>query len=169
MGLKLKFAAFFLTFGLSSTLAQAQEKPLSSAESVTGKINGTNITIDYGSPSVRGREIWGKLVPLDEVWRAGANNATTFTTDKDIMVEGMKLPAGKYGFFVIPNAKESTIIFNKIPNQWGAYKYEESKDQLRVKVKPEVSATSKEKLEYTINKDNVTLSWEKWNIPIKIK
>ena len=147
----------------------AQAKPASSKEVATGKINGANITINYSSPSVKAREIWGGLVPFNEVWRAGANEATTFETTKDIMVEGSKLPAGKYSFFVIPSAKECIIIFNKEAKQWGSGKYNEKEDQLRVKVKPQVAKSSAEKLVYTIAKNKMTLSWEKWNIPVMIK
>ena len=147
----------------------AQAKPASSKEVATGKINGADITINYSSPSVKAREIWGRLVPFNEVWRAGANEATTFETTKDIMVEGSKLPAGKYSFFVIPSAKECIIIFNKEAKQWGSGKYNEKEDQLRVKVKPQVPKSSAEKLVYTIAKNKMTLSWEKWNIPVMIK
>lgn len=149
--------------------ATAQEKPKSPPETVTGKINGATITINYGSPSVRARKIWGELVPFDKVWRAGANDATTFETDKDLTIEGAKLPAGKYSFFVIPNEKESVIIFNKEAKQWGAYKYDEKKDQLRVKVNPKKASSSVEKLVYVINSNDVVLSWDNWNIGFKVK
>lgn len=150
-------------------LIAAQGKPTSSKEVATGKINDATITINYGSPSVNGREIWGALVPFNQVWRAGANDATTFETDKEVTVEGTKLPAGKYSFFVIPNEKECIIIFNKEAKQWGAYKYKVKEDQLRVSVKPQVAKVSVEKLVYSINQKNVVLSWGKWNIPISIK
>jgi hypothetical protein len=159
----LTFALLFINF------LNAQEKPTSTKEVVSGKINGATITINYGSPSVRAREIWDKLVPFNEVWRAGANDATTFETDKELTVEGSKLPAGKYSFFIIPNDKECIVIFNKEAKQWGAYKYKEKEDQLRVTVKQKVADTMAEKLVYTINKDNIVLSWEKWNIPISVK
>ena len=96
----------------------AQDKLASSAEVATGNINGATITVKYGSPSVKARQIWGALVPFNQVWRAGANEATTFETDKDLMIEGSKLPAGKYSFFVIPNDKECIVIFNKVAKQW---------------------------------------------------
>jgi hypothetical protein len=168
MNLKRKIGILFIALGITA-MANAQDKPLSPPETASGTVNGTHIVINYSSPSVKGREIWGALVPFNEVWRAGANNATVFTIDKDLMVENTKLPAGKYAFFVIPNKDECTIIFNKVAEQWGAYKYEESKDQLRIKVKPEMSAASTEKLVYTISNGKVTLSWEKWNIPIRVK
>ncbi|MBY8962048.1 DUF2911 domain-containing protein [Flavobacterium sp. D11R37] len=146
-----------------------EKKPASPAEKATGTINGSTITINYSSPSVKGREIWGALVPYGKVWRAGANDATTFTTTKDIMVEGKKLPAGTYSFFVIPEKDAATIIFNKEAKQWGAYKYDESKDKIRVKVKPKKSATMNERLVYKVNNNNITLSWENWDIPVMIK
>jgi hypothetical protein len=162
--LHLLFVAFFM-----ATFVNAQDKPLSPPKIEIGKINGATISINYGSPSVKGREIWGKLVPFNKVWRAGANDATTFETDKELIIEGSKLPAGKYSFFVIPNEKDCVIIFNKEAKQWGAYKYNEKEDQLRVTVKQEITDSSTEQLVYTINKNNIVLSWEKWNIPISVK
>jgi hypothetical protein len=147
----------------------AQDKPTSTKEVVTGKINGATITINYGSPSVKGREIWGKLVPFNQVWRAGANDATTFETDKEVTIEGSKLPAGKYSFFVIPNEKECVIIFNKEAKQWGAYKYKEKEDQFRVTVKQKVAKTKAEKLVYVIEKNTVSLNWDNWTIPFSVK
>ncbi|WP_035672537.1 DUF2911 domain-containing protein [Flavobacterium sp. 83] len=159
----------FLTFALLFiNFLNAQEKA-SPAAVATGKINDATISINYSSPSVKGRQIWGGLVPFNEVWRAGANEATTFETDKDLTIEGAKLPAGKYSFFVIPNEKECIIIFNKEPKQWGAYKYNAKQDQLRVTVKQIAASTIAEKLVYSINKDTIVLSWENWNIPFSVK
>jgi hypothetical protein len=163
---KISFLALALLF---INFLNAQEKPTSTKEMVSGKINGATITINYGSPSVRAREIWGKLVPFNQVWRAGANDATTFETDKDLTIEGSKLPAGKYSFFVIPNEKECVIIFNKEAKQWGAYKYDEKQDQLRVTVKQKVAKSKAEKLVYAIDKNTVSLSWDNWTIPFSVK
>ena len=160
----LLLVAFLITNSIN-----AQEKPTSTKEVVSGKINGATITINYGSPSVRAREIWGKLVPFNQVWRAGANDATTFETDKELTVEGSKLPAGKYSFFIIPNDKQCTIIFNKESKQWGAYKYKEKEDQLRVTVKQKVAKSKAEKLIYSINNNSISLSWDNWIIPISVK
>ncbi|NDI99105.1 DUF2911 domain-containing protein [Flavobacterium sp. LaA7.5] len=165
----LKKIALFIVMLSVTGIASAQGKKASPAETATGKINGANITIEYSSPSVKGREIWGELVPYGKVWRAGANDATTFTTDKPLMIEGKELPAGTYSFFVIPEKESATVIFNKEAKQWGAYKYDEGKDQLRVKVTPKKSTKMNERLVYSINKNNVTLSWENWDIPIMAK
>jgi hypothetical protein len=162
---KIPFFAFALLF---VNFLNAQEKA-SPAAVATGKINGATITINYSSPSVKGRQIWGALVPFNEVWRAGANEATTFETDKDLTIEGSKLPAGKYSFFVIPKEKECVIIFNKEAKQWGAFKYKDKEDQLRVTVKQEKANATAQKLVYTINKNSIVLSWENWNIPIAVK
>ena len=163
---KIHFSLFTL---LIVNFMAAQGKPSSSKEVATGKINGATITINYGSPSVNGREIWGALVPFNQVWRAGANDATTFETDKELTVEGSKLPAGKYSFFIIPNDKECVIIFNKEAKQWGAYKYKEKEDQLRVTVKQKVAKEKTEKLVYTIDKNTIALSWDNWTIPFSVK
>ena len=152
-----------------SVFVTAQNKPASPATIASGTINGATISINYGSPSVKGRVIWGELVPFNKIWRAGANDATTFETDKDLTIEGSKLPAGKYSFFVIPNEKECVIIFNKEAKQWGAYKYKEKDDQLRVTVKQKLADTSVESLTYSIEKNSILLSWEKWQIPISVK
>lgn len=168
MGLQKKIHLFLIVL-LTTTFVNAQDKPASPATVATGKINGATVNINYSSPSVKGRKIWGELVPFNKVWRAGANEATTFETDKDLMIEGSKLPAGKYSFFVIPNEKECVIIFNKEAKQWGAYKYKEKDDQLRVTVKQKITDSNAENLVYTINENEIVLSWEKWSIPISVK
>lgn len=160
----LLLAAFLITCSLN-----AQEKATSTKETVSGKINGATLVINYGSPAARAREIWGKLVPFNQVWRAGANDATTFETDKELTVEGSKLPAGKYSFFIIPNVNECVVIFNKEAKQWGAYKYNEKEDQLRVTVKQKVTQSKAEKLVYTIDKNAIVLSWDNWIVPIAVQ
>lgn len=168
----IKSITFMLFIGFVSLSATAQEaKPKASpAATATGKINGANITINYSSPAVKGRKIWGGLEAYDKVWRAGANEATTFETDKDIKVEGKNLPAGKYSFFLIP--KESgtwTAIFNKEPKQWGAFKYEEAKDALRVEVKVKPLTETQERLVYNINSKGFSLDWDKVSVPVAVK
>lgn len=168
MGLQKKIQLLFIAL-VTVTFVNAQDKPASPAATATGKINGATININYNSPSVKGRVIWGELVPFNKVWRAGANEATTFETDKEITIEGKKLPAGKYSFFVIPSEKESVLIFNKEAKQWGAYKYKEAEDQLRVTVKQQKTGSNTESLIYTIKKNSIVLSWEKWIIPFSVK
>ncbi|MEO7976427.1 DUF2911 domain-containing protein [Flavobacterium sp.] len=162
--LLLLFVAFCMI-----TVSNAQEKRASPAAVAKGKIDSANITINYSSPSVKGRKIWGELVPYDKIWRAGANEATTIETDKDITIEGSKLPAGKYSFFVIPKENESVLIFNKIAKQSGTSNYNEKEDQLRVAVNQKISNSNAESLLYIINKNSIVLSWEKWDIPFLVK
>jgi hypothetical protein len=135
----------------------------------TGTVNGKTITIDYSQPSVKGRKIWGELVPYGQVWRAGANETTTFTVSADAQIEGKTLPAGTYAFFVIPSEKEWTIIFNKTI-KWGAFSYKQDEDVLRVTVPVKKSSTSKEKLTYDVsNQGKVSLAWENAVAEFKVK
>lgn len=168
MGLQKKIQLLFIAL-VTVTFVNAQNKPASPAATATGKINGATISINYSSPSVKGRVIWGELVPFNKMWRAGANAATTIETDKDLTIEGKKLPAGKYSFFVIPNEKECILIFNKVAKMSGTSNYNEKEDQLRVTVKQQMADSSTESLIYTINKNSIVLSWEKWNIPFSVK
>jgi hypothetical protein len=126
----------------------------------TATVNGKTVTIDYSQPSVKGRKIWGELVPYGQVWRAGANETTTFTLSADATINGKPLPAGKYAFFVIPNEKEWTIIFNKTI-KWGAFSYKQEEDVLRVNVPVKKSSAPVEKLTYNISPNGtVSLAWE---------
>jgi hypothetical protein len=136
--------------------------------------SGATITIDYSQPSLKGRTIGKDVEPMTgKVWRAGANEATVFETNKDVTVEGKKLPAGKYALFVLNNDNnESTLIFNKVWNTWGAFDYEKNKaqDALQVNVKTQESKTPQEKLAYTIDKSGkVDLRWGTMDIPFNVK
>lgn len=166
----LGFSFLFTAFLFSFNGANAQEKAKASpADSTTGYIGNSEISIKYNSPSVKNRTIWGALVPYNQVWRAGANEATIFTTSASLNVEGKELPAGTYSFFAIPTEKDWTIIFNKTANQWGAYKYDMGEDALRVTVTPKKSSTVNERLKYEINKNGIVLKWENLEIPVGIK
>lgn len=123
--------------------------------------NGATITISYGQPSVKGRTIGTNLEPMSgKVWRAGANKATVFETDKDITIDGKSIKAGKYGFFIlVGDAGNWTFIFNKTWDQWGAFKYAEADDVARVAAKTE-KGTFSEKLVYSIDKNGkLTVNW----------
>ena len=164
-----KIIGLLLIFIATTNFAVGQKAKASPRENVTGKINTATISIDYGSPSVRERKIWGALVPFDKIWRAGANEATTFETDKDLIVEGEKLPAGKYSLFIIPNEKECIVIFNKKSDQWGAYNYSKDLDQLRVEVSPTKETKSAEKLLFIVKDNEVALLWDNWMIALNVK
>lgn len=134
----------------------------------TGTIGDVSITIDYSSPSVKGRTIWGGLVPYGKIWRTGANEATTFEVSSDVTVEGQKLAAGKYALFTIPGEDKWTVIFNSEPEQWGSYDHDPSKDVLSVEVTPTPMEESVEAMEFTIEGDEVVLKWEKLAVPFKV-
>jgi len=165
---KILFSVFAL-LTIATTNVLAQNPPASPAASASGKIGNANITINYGSPSVKGRTIWGELVPYGKVWRTGANKATTFETDADITVEGQTLKKGKYGLFSIPEQKEWTIVFNKTSDQWGAFNYKQEDDVLRVKVKPSTGADLVEALKFEVGKNAVTMKWEKMSVSFGVK
>ena len=154
----------------SSVLSAQQASPPATAK---GNVNGATITINYSSPGVKGRQIWGALVPYNQVWRAGANAATIFETDKDIKVEGKPLKAGKYSLYILPTEKEWTYIFNSQTGQWGIKEggtsEDPSKDVLRVTVKPQKAPAMQERLQYVINKNGFALVWENISAPVSIK
>ena len=103
---------------------------------VTQTVGFTDITITYSRPGVKGRQIWGGLVPYDKVWRTGANEATTIAFSDDVTINGQPLPKGTYSLHTIPGKDEWTIVFNTTANQWGSFNYDPAKDALRVKAKP---------------------------------
>jgi hypothetical protein len=149
--------------------AQPASPPASASQTIAG---GATVTIDYSQPSVKGRTIGKDLEPMQgKVWRAGANAATVFTTDKDVTVEGKALPAGKYSVFMIDNGSNWSVIFNKnwkIPGT--SYEANKSADFLTVSVPAGKTATFSEKLTYTVGKDGkVSLLWGDKQIDLHVK
>jgi hypothetical protein len=155
-------------FSFSTSVAQ-EKKPLSPKETVKGKIGDTNIEIVYGRPSSRGRTMIGGNEKYGQVWRTGANEATTIEFDKAVKIEGKDVPAGKYALFTIPNENQWTIILNKDHKQWGAYNYKQSDDVLRVDVKAGKPANFVETFTISIEKDEVVLKWENSQVAFKVK
>ena len=133
----------------------------------------TDITVDYNSPGVKGRKIWGAVVPYDQMWRAGANSATKLTFSRDVTFADKPVPAGTYAFFVIPTKGAWTVILNKKADQSGtARDYKQTDDLLRVQVTPK-PAPFRERLAYAItdftdDKATLELEWEKLRLPIPI-
>ncbi len=195
---------FFLTLlfmlcaaGYSS--AQVQVPRPSQKASVMQRIGVTDITITYSRPGVKGRTIWGDalpeqanvkgeatldnqnlrpkgapIVPWGHVWRAGANEATTFVVTDDVLVNGQKLPAGSYSLHTIPTKDEWTVVFNGTANQWGSFDYDPAKDTLRVKAKPQMLTDNQEWLMYsfdpvTDNSAQVNIRWEKISVPFTVE
>lgn len=117
-----------LLLATAGGLMAAQEKRASPHEDVTATVSGKKITISYGRPSKKGREIFGALVPWDQVWRTGADEATTLTTEADLTIGTLQVPKGTYTLFTVPKQKEWTLVVNKVAKQWGAYTYDQKQD-----------------------------------------
>lgn len=140
--------------------------------SVTQRIGITDITVSYHRPLVKGRTIWGKVVPYGQVWRVGANENTTISFTDPVSIEGKPLDKGKYGLHMIPNQDQWTVIFSKANTAWGSFTYKESEDALRVAAKPEASEFH-EALSFAIDQPTetsavVTMHWEKIAVPVKV-
>lgn len=169
----------------STTFAQEKKIRASLHASVSQTIGvETEITFDFSRPGVKGRKIWGELVPYGLApgnkysnekpypWRAGANENTTMTTSSDVLVDGQPLPAGKYSIHMIPSEKDWIVIFNKVTDGWGSFAYDEAQDALRVTVTP-VDAPFQEWLRFGFDDLAGTsavafLHWEKLKVPFTI-
>ncbi|HEX8561112.1 MAG TPA: DUF2911 domain-containing protein [Pyrinomonadaceae bacterium] len=177
--------------------AQLRTPRPSPKASVMQTIGVTDLTITYSRPGVKGRAIWGDapagaaagvatlddararaagapIVPYGHVWRTGANEATTFTVTDDVLVNGQPLKAGTYSLHTIPGRDEWTIIFNGDPGQWGSFTYDEKKDVLRVKARPQPAPASQEWLAFQIEPEGdsaarVNIRWEKLTVPFTVE
>lgn len=187
MKLNFNIIALFLFVLLFTSITQAQDKkPRPSPKAAVSQTIGldTDITITYGRPGVKGRKIWGDVVPYGLTpgnkysnekpfpWRGGANENTTITFSKDVKVEGNKLPAGKYSIHFIPSEKEWMVIFNKNSALWGSYLYNKDEDALRITVTP-VKAPFQEWLLYGFDSLAGTsatafLQWEELKVAFNI-
>lgn len=192
-------AALLLAASAAAQTASAQVRTprASQKASVMQTVGVTDVTINYSRPGVKGRAIWGDppagapagtatlddgrsrpkdavIVPYGRVWRAGANEATQFVVTDDVLVNGQPLKAGTYSLHAIPGRDEWTIIFNSDAGQWGSFSYDEKKDVLRVKAKPQATSESQEWLTYQIdpvgeNSARVNIRWEKLTVPFTVE
>ncbi|QNL51244.1 DUF2911 domain-containing protein [Olivibacter sp. SDN3] len=154
---------FASLLSIETSFAQTVKLPAASSKQVvTQDLGISQVTLTYARPNTKGRKIFGGLEPYGEVWRTGANGATTLAFSGDVIIDGKKVAAGTYGLFTIPDKNEWTIILNKKSDQWGAYEYNQSDDVLRFKVKPE---KTKNKVEtFTIDFPEVTAKQAKLSI-----
>jgi hypothetical protein len=166
--------AVALAMALPAPAVQAQLKlpRVSPLATVTQSIGLTDLTVNYCRPGVKGRVIWGGLVPYDAPWRTGANEATRFTTTDPIQFGGKDLAAGTYAFFTIPGKEEWIVVINSEKDLWGAFEYKPEKDVIRVTVKP-TAAEPQEWMEFsfedlTPNSANLVLRWEKLRLAVPI-
>ena len=194
------FAVLFVFCFAASAFAQIPVPRPSQKASVMQRIGPTDITITYSRPGVKGRKIWGDplpeqaakakgeatldnqnerpkeavIVPYGHMWRTGANEATMFEVNSDVLINGQKLAAGSYSLHSIPTKDEWTIVFNGTANQWGSFNYDPAKDTLRVKAKPQTVAENEEWLAFTIDPvaddtAQVNIRWEKISVPFTVK
>lgn len=156
----------------TSALAQVKTPRPSPSATLMQTVGLTDITIKYSRPGVKGRAIWGALVPYDKVWRTGANEATTIAFSDDVTVEGQKLAKGTYSLHTIPGKDQWTVIFNSVADQWGSYSYDAAKDVLRVNVKPEAAPHMEwlafEIPEMTTDTAKIAVRWEKIAVPFTV-
>lgn len=146
-----------------------KKKVLSPHNTAMAMVGDAHVHIDYSSPGVRERIIFGGLVGYDNVWQAGAHKATWLETNKDLNIEGKVLPKGKYGFFIIPTKGDWTIIFNSNWDQHGKDDYNEKDDVIRFITTPIISEEIQEHLEYKVikigdNSGKISMHWEKVRI-----
>ncbi len=157
----------------ASSSAELQLPRPSQKSELKQTVGLTDVTISYSRPGVKGRTIWGDLVPYDKVWRTGANEATIITFSTDVKVNGQALTAGTYSLHTIPTKSDWTVIFNKKAEQWGSYSYDEKNDALRIQVKPK-SHEFTEWMQFTlpditVDKATVALDWEKLRVAFEIQ
>ena len=173
--LKIFQLSMVLIFILSlSTFGQQLKTPRPSPEATVIQFVGvTEVKIDYSSPGVKGRKIWGELVPFGEIWRTGANEATTITFSDAVKINGNELPAGTYGIHTIPNENEWEFIFSKDTKVDGSSNFDKEKEVLRVKAKPEEHHFMERMTflftDVTDNSASVNLLWDKLNVSFKIE
>jgi hypothetical protein len=164
-------AALVFTVFCAPALAQRgddSERASKNGKTV-GSIGGVEVVVEYGRPKVKGRTIWGGVVPYDQVWRTGADEATTISFSAPVLIEGKALPAGTYALFTVPGKDQWTVVFNKRAKQWGAFSYKDSEDALRVQVKPAPAAAPVEELDFVIEGPKVVMRWEKLAVPFTVQ
>ena len=176
--LRLLFATIVLCLAGTTPLTSSAQPQLSLPQSSPGAtvsqtVGTSTITVSYHRPGVKGRKIWGEVVPYNEVWRAGANENTTISFSDPVKIDGKDLPAGVYGLHMIPTEGEWTIIFNRNSTSWGSFFYDAGEDALRVLTKPEPSEHV-EWLEYEFSdlsrsSAKVSLRWEKLRVPFTVE
>jgi len=166
LGISLIFAS------VSTAQDRGNDSPrVSPNASVSQTIGTTEVTVTYGRPGVRDREIFGGLVPFDEVWRTGANESTAITFSDDVVVEGEELEAGTYSFYTLPGMDEWAVIFNNNLS-WGT-EYDESMDQLRVTVQPQEAEFMEQMMIYfeevSEESGHMVIHWAQLKVPVRIE
>src|SRR4051812_33393978 len=158
-------AASIAALSLAGSVSAEDKQRASPHAEVTAALAGKKIAVSYGRPYMKGRAIFGGLVPWGEVWRTGADEATTFSTEADVVIGGLKVPKGEYALFTIPTEKQWTLVLNKTAKQWGAFSYDATQDLGRAPMT--VASAAKPVEQFTIEmvpagkRLTLKLSWDK--------
>jgi hypothetical protein len=164
-----KLVILALSLGLTTSGYSQMEKKASPAKSSSNQVGETTVTVNYSSPSKKGRDIFGGLVPYDKIWRTGANEATTLMVSQAVEIAGETLPEGTYALFTIPGTEEWTVILNSQSKQWGAYNYDEEKDVMRFTVPAQEREEALESFTIMVSEEGVvTLAWDKTEISFEV-
>ncbi|MCE7054556.1 DUF2911 domain-containing protein [Algoriphagus sp. AGSA1] len=169
--------AFTLTFLLCSIISFAQQIQMPQASpsaKIAQKVGLTDVTVDYSRPSIKGRKIFGELVPYGQIWRTGANGATVLSFSTDVIIGGKTIPAGKYALYAIPDKSEWTMILSKNIELWGAIGYDPGDDMLRFSTKPEKLKKKAETFEISFTNmtdtgSDLSLRWENTKVDFRIE
>jgi len=148
--------------------AGGDKKPLSPPAKAETTIAGKKVSIDYSAPSVRGRKIFGGLVPYGQVWRTGANAATTLTTETDLVIGGTKVPAGTYTLYTVPAEKGWKLIVNKQTGQWGT-EYSQGQDLARIDMNTSRLSAPVETFKVSLDNGKLALEWENTRAEVELK
>lgn len=154
--------------------AQAADLPQPSPHArVEQRVGLSDISVDYSSPAVKGRAIWGGLVPYDKPWRTGANSATKLTSSQEFTFGGRKIPAGSYALYTVPGKASWSVVLNSGLEAWGNEGYDAKKDIAKISAKPEPTADSRERMTFTFDdttddSTQLTLAWEKVRVRVPI-
>lgn len=154
----------------NASISNSKSKRPSPPVKITGYVGDTFVQLSYSSPAVKGRPIWGKLIPYGKVWRTGANEANVFQTSTDININGETLEAGKYALFTIPGDETWSVIFNTAFDQWGAYDYDSAKNALVVQITPKQTENHFELMRFVIDNEGfLTFNWEnlEWSLAME--
>lgn len=173
LGKSLQLILALALTGLAVTTASAQQAPASPRQTAEATVGGGKVTIDYGAPSVRGRQIFGGLVPYGKVWRLGANKATHLTTETDLMIGTLAVPKGTYTLYALPGdgaVATMQLIVSRQTGQWGTV-YAEAQDLGRVAMKVSKAATPVEQMKLSISGGNLVFEWDtvRATVPVSAK
>lgn len=157
------------------TEEETDDAPIASPrKQAAGSIDGVSVVVDFGSPAVKERKIWGGLEEYGVVWRAGANETTAVEFKEDVMIGETRVNAGKYGIYMIPNENTAWVVIlntdwdREAHGSWGAYNYTEENDVLRIDVNPEWADENIERLTYAVEADGIGFAWEKVRLKVPV-